>query len=212
MALWLALDAEQADLLDDAQRFVVSRLLPSQISGADAGPDRPITAREMGAYGGVHALPHGGKQSTIDVTAAVLHTLTDIYRHIAVAEAGGLRINFALAFEDERVTITVQRGDEAIVTVTVKVRSNVLVRIPGWAPPESVRVTAGDKPVLSRAGNYALIPESETPGMIRLCYALPVRRTVERTSTGQEYHFSWRGDEIVGVSPNDAERPFYSPA
>jgi hypothetical protein len=72
-----------------------------------------------------------------------------------------------------------------------------------------VRVDVNGQPCTTRIGDYALIPQSATPGMIRLRYALPVRHTMEQTATGGEYYFTWRGDEIVGVSPNDGERPFY---
>jgi hypothetical protein len=209
LALWLALDAGYSELLDDVQRLVLSRLLTSQITAADATDALPLTERELGAYGGVHALPHGGKASTIDVTAAVLHTLTNIYRHIAVRSDDGLRVNFAFDYEDDNVWVQTERGDEAVVTIRPKVRDNVLVRVPRWAPAASVRVDVNGQPCTTRIGDYALIPQSATPGMIRLRYALPVRHTMEQTATGGEYYFTWRGDEIVGVSPNDGERPFY---
>ena len=211
LALWLAVEAGYTDLLDDAQRLVLSRLLPSQITAADDTPARPVTTREMGAYGGVHSLPHGGKNCTIDVTAAVLHTLTDIYQHIAVRGADGLRINFALDYEDDTVQIAVEKGAQAVVTVDVQdahERAAARARLGACrvGAPDRQR-PAGDNNMI---GSYALIPCEHTPGVIRLSYDLPERHTVETTAKGQQYHFTWRGDEIMGVSPNDDDRPFYA--
>jgi hypothetical protein len=41
-----------------------------------------------------------------------------------------------------------------------------------------------------------------------MTYALPVR--VEKESiAGVDYEFWWRGDEVLGVRPNDGPLPFY---
>ena len=207
LALWLALEAGQTELLDDVQRLVLSRLLPSQITSADATTDKPVTERELGAYGGVHGLPHGGKTSTIDVTAAVLHTLCDVYRHIAVRDAEGLHVNLALDYDDANVQIAVDRGADLVMTVKPKECSNVFVHIPRWAPAPTVHVNG--RPCSQRQGADACIPGALQPVEIHVRYPLPVRQTVETTATGGEYRFTWRGDEIVGVSPNDEDRPFY---
>ena len=232
IALWLALDAGYVDLLDDVSRLVCARLLPSQITEADATPQQPVTPRELGAYGGVHSLPHGGKRSTIDVTAAVLHTLTDVYRHIVTHEDGAgdlhdmqeheadrcarreaptLAVHFPFEYEDRDLSIEVTKETAADVTITVKTCTNVLVRIPAWAPRTSVLLTASGQPIHTRIGAYGLIPAQHTPGIIRLSYALPMYHTTETTATGAAYEMTWRGEEIIGIRPQDTERPFYPP-
>ena len=45
LALWLGLDAGRVELLDDVSRLVCARLLPSQITEADATPEHPVTPR-----------------------------------------------------------------------------------------------------------------------------------------------------------------------
>jgi len=70
LAMWLALRAGQEDLLDDVERLVRARLLPSQI-------DEPANPRRDGAWG-VYYHPFG-RGAILDVFAAVLHSLADIY-------------------------------------------------------------------------------------------------------------------------------------
>ncbi len=204
LALWLALEAGYTEFLDDVQRLVLSRLLPSQITTADATPAIPVLERELGAYGGVHGLPHGGKASTIDVT--------DVYRRVAVRHADGLHINLALDYSDDNVHIAVDRAAELHMTIKPRVCDDVYVHMPRWAPAESVRVDVDGRPCASVIGDRAFIGRSNLPGHIHVRHALPVRHTTERTATGGEYHFTWRGDKVVGVSPQDPVRPFYPPA
>jgi len=215
LALWLALRAGYGEYLDDAQRWVNARLLPSQITAADVAREgKPFEPRVMGAFGGVHGLPHGGKNSTIDVTAAVLHSLVDIYTHVAVRSEVGLSIPLHFDYQDESVRVAVRRDAEtATVTVQPVRRENLLLRVPGWTPPASVSVTVGGEPYTPKmVGQYVHIPADIMPALIVLRYALPARETVETTATGGEYHFTWRGDQIVGICPNDDYRPFYPTA
>lgn len=94
LALWLA-RAGNAEFLDDVDRLVRSRILPSQIRetpslhpisrfGKDA--TRDLEKRIIGGYGGCHNHPHGHKVAVTDVTAADVHTLLDIYEHIVLSD------------------------------------------------------------------------------------------------------------------------------
>jgi hypothetical protein len=104
----------------------------------------------------------------------------------------------------------VERGIDATVTVTAIAPRNILVRVPRWVRRGSICLSHDATPVsLNWRGDYLQIECSNTPATIRLQYALPERRTVERTQTGQTYRFRWRGDQIVGIYPNDPVRPFY---
>jgi hypothetical protein len=218
LALWLASNAGYGEYLDDAQRLVRARLLPSQITSipepsARCGDGRFAHndgQRAVGAYGGCHSLPHGGKTSVIDVTAAVLHTLTDIYHHIVVRTDAGLSVNLHFDYEDDNVRIAVERAEEAVVRVTPKAHEDLLIHVPAWTPPESVCLAIDGRPVPSTmVGSFVYVPRNERLGQVELRYALPVRETTERTDMGTEYHFTWRGDEIIGIYPNDEYRPFY---
>jgi len=154
----------------------------------------------LGAWG-ASRFPQGTQMSYTDVTAAVLHSLCDLYRHIAVRGDAGLTVNFHLDYEDPNVRIVSQRTDEAKVTVTPKERSNVLIRIPRWTPRESVKITACDKPIsLTMIGDFAFVPRTDLSEQaeIVVCYGLPVRTTID-TINDAEYRYQWRGDDIIGV-------------
>ena len=49
-----------------------------------------VGERILGAYGGMQLDSHAGKRSTTDITAVVVHTLVDIYNHIAVRSDAAL--------------------------------------------------------------------------------------------------------------------------
>ena len=152
--------------------------------------------------------------SYTDVTAAVLHTLCDIYRHIAVRGNAGLTVYFHFDYEDDNVRIISRRAEEATVAIVPKVQDNVLIRIPKWTPPESVRITVGGQKLpVQMIGGFAYVPRSDSPKQPEtvLRYGLPIRTTTE-TIKGVEYRYTWRGDEITGVSPNTAVRPLYPTA
>jgi len=173
----------------------------------------PDNMHELAVGGwGIHAEAHGGNRAVTDVTAATLQCLCDTYNHIVTRTDSGLHVNLHLDHEDKQIKVTSKRGKEATVTVVAKTRENVFVRIPGWTPPESVRVTVNGNPLApAMLGPFACVPGRLLPGEIALTYALPARKTKERTD-GVDYEFTWRGDEITGISPDAGFLPFYPTA
>lgn len=218
LALWLA-RLGHTEYLDDAERIVRTRLIPAQITESpglhppeDGVTDEHLHPDELivGAIGGMHREPHAGKNSVTDINAACLHTLVDIYGHIAVRTEAGVTVNFHFDTEDENVRVKSLREQEAKVTVVAKKRDNLLIRVPGWTPPESVKfVVNGNAFTPVRLGNYAAIPRDLLPGEIILRYALPAHTSLEETD-GVEYEFAWQGDEVIGIAPNSDFFPFYS--
>ena len=219
LGLWLARNG-YTEFLDDAERLVRACLLPSQIvqkpelkPAVDDGADQHtnLSARSVGGYGGMHP-PFWGKNPTTDITSAVLHTLVDVYQHIAVSAPAGLTVNFHFDYEDDRVRIRSERQEKAQVFIEPKARENVLVRIPSWAPPNSVRLTVNGKACDPIAvGTFACIPRDLLPATIELQYDLPVRKGIERIA-GVDYTLTWRGDDIVGIAPHNDFLPFYPAA
>ena len=139
----------------------------------------------------------------------MVHTLVDIYNHIAVPTAVGLSVNFHFDKDDERVRVTSERGERATVSVVPKMPTSVLVRVPRWAPPDSVCVSrTGDEQAVRMIGDYAYVPGVAAFEEVTLEHALPVKRTTE-TSEGIDFEFGWKGDEITGVCPNTDFYPFY---
>ncbi len=115
LALWLALRDGQLDLLDDVERLVRARILPSQIT-PERFPDLAADPRQRGAWG-VYSDPYG-VGSTHDVFAAVLHTLTDVEAHVVTREALGLGVNLHFTTERPDVWVRAERGVEARLSVT----------------------------------------------------------------------------------------------
>jgi len=216
LGLWLAQHGF-TEFLDDCERLVECRLLPCQIiqspglkPDVDDGADNHanLDARGIGAYGGMHG-PKWGKNPVTDITCAVLHSVADIFRHIAVPSPAGLKVNCHFDYEDHNVRIKSERGEQATVTIVPKIHESILVRIPGWAPGETVRLTVNDisfEPTKFR--NFAYVPRDVLPGTVILRYGLPLQKAVEKTA-GVECTFTWKGDEIVGVFPNNDFFPFY---
>jgi hypothetical protein len=219
LGLWLSRHG-YAEFLEDVERLVRSRLLPAQIvkrpglkpaaqDGADAHAD--LDARVVGGFAGMHQ-PYWGANPATDITCAVLHTLVDVYQHVAVQSPMGLTVNFHFDYEDDKIRITSERGARAKVTLAPKIRENLAVRIPAWTPPESVQITVNGQtldPI--RVGRFACIPRDVFPAPIVLEYDLPVRKSIERIA-GVDYALTWKGDGIAGISPNSDFFPLYPTA
>ena len=221
IALWLGLHAGRTKYLDDVERIVRSRLLPAQVTEppslvatVDDGADehRDLQRRAVGAIGGMHKRPHSSKANTTDVTAACLHTLIDVYNNIVVPTDTGLAVYFHLDYQDELVTVRSERDENARVTVTSRSGEDLLIRVPRWTPAASVQFTDDGEPVTpSRIGDFAYFPGTAPTREVVVVYDLPERQTTEVIGDA-EHEFTWRGDEIIGVCPNDDWLPFYPTA
>ena len=217
LALWLA-RLGYGEYLDDAERIVRCRILPSQITEplglapmADDGRDEHanLDARTVGSFGGMHRHPHGEAWPTTDITAADLHTLCDVYQGIVDCTEAGLRVNFHFDYEDSRLRVASARDQRARLRISLKTAEALFIRIPGWTAAESVKLTIDEKPAATALIGRFLFVEKQEPGSrIHLSYELPEAITTE-TTDGVEYRMRWRGDEVVGISPNTDYLPFY---
>ena len=218
MALWLALQGHQ-ELLDDTERILRARLLPSQVTAPlpiepriDDGLDchHDLANRSVGGFN-VHGKPHGPKGNVTDVTAADLHSLCDIYNHCVVRRGNILKVLFHSNFHDRRIDIDEKRGDRCRqLTVRPLESCRLLVRIPLWTNRNEIDVSINGRCIPSLfvdsmfldAGNVA------SGDLINIKYELP-HRTVMEEAMGTVYTFDWKGDEVVSVSPNMPFLPFY---
>ena len=213
LALWLAVYTGNAACYDDVERLVRARLFPGQTTEADRrnNPGLEIGERAMGGWGG-NDYPHAGKGFNPSGTAEIVHTMSAIYQNVATRGDSGLFINLHFDYDDDAVRVDVERGSVAQVTVIPRIRDNVLLRVPGWAPAETVRITIDGEPVDVRmVGAYAYITQEQigAGSEIVLRHDLPTRRTWETMPAGDTYEFAWKGDEITGVYPNEQPMPFY---
>jgi hypothetical protein len=196
-------------------------MMPSQIrqtpplrttenGNKDAHTD--LDKRIIGAFGGCHWHPHGGKLAVTDVSAADVHTLVNIYKQIAQPHRGILEVFFHLDYEDEQVGVSCRRDKRAELTVIPKGGSPLAIRVPQWTPKESVRLYAGDKPLeYTLAGHFARTGKVAAQTKVTMEYDLPEHQN-EETGLGAEYTISWRGDDVIGVHPNTDFYPFYPSA
>ena len=219
LALWLAARHGQTDLWDVAERIVRARIIPSQITSTPpltpitSGDDRSVNLdkRLIGAIGGMHVQPHGYKRSTFDVTAADLHTLVDVYEHVATNSAGVLRVNLHFTYEDASVRLTsVYSNLIGKFTVEPKQAATLLVRIPRWTPQDRLRLSVnGTATAVRMADADYLDAGSVKPGdKVVLEYVLPLFTTTEKEQ-GITYTFLWRGDDVLGVKASNPIYPFY---
>lgn len=220
LALWLA-QSGYPEHLDDAERLVRCRILPSQVTeplgltpreNEDRDSCRDLERRVLGAFGGMHRHPHGEALPTTDITAADLHTLCDLYTHIVEHTELGLQVNFHLDYEDEDVRIETDRTETGRLILHPKSRWPMLVRVPGWTPAESVRLSVNGEPRPNTwIGNSLFVPRMDGRAAVHVEYGLPAT-TIPETTDGVEYHISWRGDEVTGIRPNTDFLPFYPTA
>ena len=233
LALWLHDQTKNADFLDDVERIVRSRLLPSQITEppplvptreGSADEVRDLSSRMVGAIGGC-AGHTWGKSCITDITASALQTLIDVYHHIAERDEEGIWIRLHFDCEREYVRVRSTRGEDARLSIQVSGEEDLFVRVPGWVPADSAKLLVDGKPApVRRQGAYVAIPGSPDGLQVELRYALP-RRTTTETSRMQYFHtpahlfgpaakpyvytLQWRGDEVVAASPVKDYFPFY---
>jgi hypothetical protein len=197
IALWLALRAGQTDLLDDMERLIRARLLPSQlIDGKDP--------RRDGAWG-VYSHPFGFG-AILDVFAAVLHSLADFHQHIVTTtKEGTVSVNLHFDIDAPSVTVQSKRGANATLLITPKQRSDLRIRVPAWASRDSVRLKIAEKALPPRwEGSFLIVSSNEVTGgsVITLQHDLPQRQTVEEMPTSRhKFHLTWRGDEVISCDP-----------
>ena len=213
LALWLAMHTENSACYDDVERLVRARLFPGQITETDVrnNPGVDLDEKAIGGWGG-NDYPHAGKGFNPSGTAEIVHTMSAIYQNIVAHDESGLFINLHFNYDDDTVRVVVERDSAARVSIVPKIHDNLLLRVPGWAPVETVRITVDSEPVtLRKVGSYAYITREQigVGSKVVLHYDLPTRRTVETLPAGDTYEFAWQGDEITGVYPNAQPLPFY---
>ena len=214
LALWLALHTGHAEIFDDVERLLRARIFPGQTTGADLrnNADGRIPAKQLGGWG-ANQYPHAGKGYNPSGTAEIVHTLCAVHQHICARTEAGLVVYLHFDYADANVEIeSRRRNGAATISVRPRVEDNLLLRVPGWAPRETLRLCVDGEPQTPRMiGAFARVPKE----MLRegkevvLGYDLPTRRTTETMPNGDRYQFAWRGDTITGVYPNRLPLPFY---
>lgn len=197
LALWLALRTGQSDTLDDTERLIRARLLPSQI-------DDNASPRLHGAWG-VYGHPFG-RGAILDVFAAVIHSLVDVYQHIVTpTDDGGFSVNLHFGVDTPGITVRENRSDRGRLQIVPNEPCPLRIRVPGWTPRRTVSLTASGQALPLRwDGSYLRVSASEvTAGsLIELGYELPRHETVEVMPVSRrQFRLTWRGDQVVSCDP-----------
>ena len=196
LALWLGLQARQPDLLDDVERLIRSRLWPAQI-------DSPADPRQHGAWG-VYGHPYG-RGCILDVFAAVLHVLTQVYQSVVVRNGDSVSVHLHFTIDTPLAEVESVRGEKAQTRVTLKEKLPLRIRVPRWAPRTSLKLTtAGQMLPLVWEGSYLRVPAEliQVGSAIELQYELPKRSSTEVMPVShRQFHLTWRGDEVVACDP-----------
>ena len=186
IALWLALRAGQTELLDDVERLIRARLFPSQ----EIDPSNPRIDGAWGVYG--HPF---GRGSTLDVFAAVLHSLADVYQNIVTTTADGiLSVNLHFDLETPSVIVRSNRDTDATLHVTPQRAGPLRIRVPAWASRDSVRLSVDEtKLPLRWDGSFLTLEKGiAAPGKtITLRHDLPEKQTIEEMPIShRKFHLS----------------------
>jgi hypothetical protein len=197
LALWLGLRAGQADLLDDAERLIRARLLPSQMKD----PNNPRNDGAWGVYG--HPFGYG---SILDVFAAVLHALVDVDgRAVSLLPDGTCSVNLHFTCDTPSASVVATREETASVAITPKCNAPMRVRVPHWAPRDSVQLVAENKTLIPRWEEaHVTLDAADVPSghTVILRYGLPEKETTEEMPVSKrKFRLSWRGDEVIACDP-----------
>ena len=217
LALWLYRSG-RTQFIDDVERIIRSRLLPSQIlsspqlisvPGVTGDAVRDLDRRIIGGFGGIMKRHHGGKICVTDVSAACLHSLADFYMNRATRKGNEVNVTLLFDYEDDLLSISHARDSAGHITIDFRARQLCLIRLPEFAREGKITVTRdgiGQRTVI-RDGVLRLSGHEGQRWTVD--YALPERISQEMIQ-GVNYTYKWRGDEIVAVSPNDDFYPLYA--
>ena len=203
-------------LLDNIERIIRARLVPAQVltpvpitplNNETNDSFRDLPQRFVGAIGG--NVGHvQGKTCVTDWTAAALHNLIELWQRSVDENENQVRINFHFDYDNTAARVrSVREGTVAHVTVQSKhPDKDLLIRVPGWVPTDSLQITAnGQVATPELKMGFISFTATGTPLEVDMHYVLPEYTDIEvwqdKSATGEEVTFHWRGDEICGADP-----------
>jgi hypothetical protein len=216
LAMWLV-DEGYLKFADDAERIIRARTLPAQLNetaelnpvgndGRDCFKD--LSRRCIGGFS-CHKLPHAGKINVTDVTAHCLHALIDSYNHIVVRKESNTFLMLHFDYKDDTIIVNSERDNIAKLTIKLVKPSPLFVRIPRWTDATSVAVEVDGQSIpLQMHECFAYIGIQPVNSVVQIRYSLP-EKLVYETTEGIEYKMAWKGDDVIGISPNIGINPFY---
>lgn len=137
-----------------------------------------------------------------DATIRASHA---IWSHTVTGDKEETRVNLAFNRRSPLVDVVSCLPHRGEVDVFVKEARKVLVRVPEWAPKESVKAYVQKKPVaVEWERNYVVFAGVKQGEQLTVTYPLRIAEVKETLGSlgGSQYTERWRGNTIVGISPS----------
>lgn len=205
---------------EDAERFLRSQLLPSQVrdlSFMDEAPGgderRDLCTRLLGLFGfsAVYGhLPLGKNQATpsLDIVGGATASLCAAQRAVAPTSGGVTRVNMLFDHESDAVRVESPYTGQAL-RITPKAAGDVTVRVPSWSDLEQTTVNGQPAKQFIVDGRISLI---DAPVGQAVEVDLPL---VERQLTIHHQDHAiparMRGDGVVGMADLGAGLAYFPP-
>ena len=198
IAFLLATQGGHPELLDDAERWMRCRLFHSQID----------SEKGYGAWG--IYLTYWGQGNIIDVFASIASTLCRIYDSMIEERGQDVYIHLLFSANHSSLCVQAERDDRQHIRIIPNCAKNIHLRIPAWAPEESIHIAdhTGRPIVFHREGMYIIIPENtvEIGKAIDAAFDLPTYETTTQTwISRQKFSLKWKGDAITEITSPQTE-------
>jgi hypothetical protein len=206
-----------------AERFLRGTLLPVQYLPEDvqrdlnavAVPegdwDRDVPSRVVGGYSmffpNDRLKPGAWPLTTQDIISGAVHALCECWRHRCTVDDDAVRLNLLVDYSGPLVTVTSELPRKGRLTFRMATEKPLLVRVPDWVDPNTLRVTVqGQHVPVDFSRGYVTIAHGAVGREGSLQFALPCR--IERESVdGTVYTTTWVGNQVVEILPRGTESP-----
>lgn len=207
---------------EDAERYLRSHLLPSQVlevgdlPDAEDGGSDALSRRASRLRGGFSfptpndlLVEERAALVTYDITSGAVDGLCEARRAAITPGPDAARVNLLFSGRAHGVEVRSELPESGRVAVAGPGDRPVMVRVPSWVQEGEARWEVGDREVAAtRLGGYSLAPLPPGSPEAVLTFPVPARRTTEWVSF-QEFTIDWIGDCVVAMSPAATLRPMF---
>ena len=148
---------------------------------------------------------------TYDITSGAVDGLCEARWAAVTRDETAIWVNLLFSREAEGMRVVSYLSREGRIEIENRSGTNVMLRIPSWAPVDDVTLKVDGRETAPRIFNsYLLIPAEEGTWSAVVTFPLRQARTVESICY-VDYTIEWRGDQIVAMSPPAKHRPMFPP-
>jgi hypothetical protein len=140
---------------------------------------------------------------------AVVRAAHAVWDETVTGDASEARVNMAFNRESPLVRVISSLPHRGEVNVIVRAARRVLVRVPGWAPRDGVRVFVDRQSLeISWDGSYVVLEGVRAGQQLTVTYPLRVAE-IREPINGVMYTEKWRGNTIVDIEPRGTRVPMF---